>query len=403
MVAPAMPSPRGNGLAMRLSIFLEALQSIAQTDLILIPVLGDTSTLAVGDTPILRAPLQPDTELSLLLRLRDPRQRLASFVRFGKSTFAGHFSNAAWTDLAGRFSPETYDIVHVSRSHLIPALSHFRGRSATTLDLDEDDLASFTSLARLARKQRRNFQAEWQEQEGRASDRMVGQVKGVDLVFAANRAEARNLSIRHGGLPIEYLPNAVSIRPTRPSLRLNTLLFVGTLGYLPNNEGLLWFMENVLPRIRRRRRCRIIVIGNSPLPGLRAAARRHGVQLLERVDNLEPHYRSASGVIAPMRSGGGTRIKLLEAASYGIASIATPAAAAGLYTMERPWGWVAEEPQQFADACLAALSDARQGAARAARGKSEVSRSFNRVKVIRHLAQRFAQLVQGKQIFDGRN
>ena len=157
MVAPAMPSPRGNGLAMRLSLFLEALQSIAQTDLILIPVLGDTASLTVGDTPILRAPLQPDTELSLLLRLRDPRQRLASFVRFGKSTFAGHFSNAAWADLAGRFSPETYDIVHVSRSHLIPALSHFRGRSVTTLDLDEDDLASFTSLARLVTQAKEEF------------------------------------------------------------------------------------------------------------------------------------------------------------------------------------------------------------------------------------------------------
>ena len=135
MVAPALPSPRGNGLAMRLSLFLEALQSIAQTDLILIPILGHTSAPEVGGTAILRAPLQPDTELSLLLRLRDPGQRLESFIRYGKSTFAGHFSNAAWTELAGRYASESYDIVHVARSHLIPAIKHFRCRSSTTLDL----------------------------------------------------------------------------------------------------------------------------------------------------------------------------------------------------------------------------------------------------------------------------
>jgi polysaccharide biosynthesis protein PslH len=164
MVAPAMPARSGNGLAMRLSLFLEALQSIAHTDLILIPLLGDTAKLMQGDTQILRAPLQPDTELSLLLRLRDPQQRLQSFVRYGKTTFAGHFSNTAWADLAHNVSSKRYDIVHIARSHLAPALSHFRGQSVTTLDLDEDDLASFTSLARLEQKQRKAFQAAWHEQ-----------------------------------------------------------------------------------------------------------------------------------------------------------------------------------------------------------------------------------------------
>ncbi len=402
MVAPALPSPGGNGLSMRLSLFLEALQRIAQTDLILIPILGDTATLTVGDTPILRAPLQPDTELALILQLRDPGQRLESFVRYGKSTFAGCFSNAAWAQLAGRYAPGTYDIVHVARSHLTPALKHFRGRAATTIDLDEDDLASFTSVARLLRKQRRNYQADWQEQEGRASDRMLGQVRGaVDLAFAASPAEALDISLRHQ-FPVEYLPNAVALVPTRPSLRRNNLLFVGTLGYLPNNDGLHWFMESVLPRIRRHSACRVVIIGSSPLPRLRAAARRNGVKLLEGIKNLEPHYRAASAVIAPMRSGGGTRIKLLEAASFGVPSIATPIAAKGLYSRDRPWGWVAGTPQQFADACLAALGDAKEGAVRAARGRSEVSRNFNRAKVINDLAQSFRQLAEGRQNVDGR-
>ena len=186
-------------------------------------------------------------------------------------------------------------------------------------------------------------------------------------------------------------------RPRRVP-RLDTLLFVGTLNYLPNNEGLLWFLDHVLPRIRRR--CRVVIVGRGPLPELRAAIRRRGAQLLDRVDNLEPHYRTASAVIAPMRSGGGTRIKLLEAASYGVPSIATPAAAAGLYARDRPWGWIAEGPQEFADACLCALGDAKEGALRAARGRREVSRSFDRATVINHLAQRFKQLAEVRREVD---
>lgn len=404
MVAPAFPTPRGNGLAMRLSLFLEALQSIARTDLILIPVLGDSSAQWAGDTPILRVPLQRDTELTLLLQVRDPRQRLASFVRYGKSTFSGQFSNAAWAELYRKLSGRHYDIVHVARSHLIPALAHFRGRFATTLDLDEDDLASFSSLAQLERRQRLTFRADWQEQEGRASDCMIGKIRvPVDAAFAASQAESRNLSRRHAGLSVEYVPNAVALKPTRPLLRLNTLLFVGTLRYPPNNEGLLWFLDHILPRIRRRQFCRVVIIGNYPLPQLQAAARRHGAQLLQGVQDLQPYYRLASAVIAPMRSGGGTRIKLLEAASFGVPSIATPAAASGLYSKICPWGWLADDPGQFAAACITALRNAKLGTERGARGRTDVSRKFDRAKVVRDLARRFEQLVAGKMESDGRN
>ena len=159
----------------------------------------------------------------------------------------------------------------------------------------------------------------------------------------------------------------------------------------------MWFMEHVLPRIRVRRACRFVIIGRGPLPSLRAAARRAGVLLLDRVDDLEPYYRSASAVIAPMRSGGGTRIKLLEAASFGVPSIATPEAASGLYTSARPWGWMADGPQQFADACLEALTNAKQAAARAAVGRNEVARNFDRAKIVSQLVQRFKGLIDERE------
>jgi glycosyltransferase involved in cell wall biosynthesis len=250
----------------------------------------------------------------------------------------------------------------------------------------------------LEEKDRKTFQAAWHVQEGKACDHLIGQAKAkIDLAFAASKAEVRSLGRRHKGLPIEYLPNAIALQGPFSTLRRDTLLFVGTLGYLPNGEGLLWFMEHVLPRIRRHHTCRVVIIGRRPPASLRAAARRVGVLLLDRVDNLEPYYRSASAVIAPMRSGGGTRIKLMEAASFGVASIATPEAAAGLYSAARPWGWIANGPQQFADACLEALTDAKRAAGRAAAGRSEVSRHFDRAKIVRQLAQRFKKLIDERE------
>ena len=393
MVAPAMPARSGNGLAMRLNIFLEALQRIAQTDLIFIPVAGEAVMPAPPGVQVLAPSLRPDTELSLLLRLKDPQQRLQSFVQYGKPIHAGQFSNSAWAELARQVTGGPYDIVHISRAYMAPALQHFRGRSVTTLDLDEDDHASFASLAGLERKLGNVFQAAWYEQEGDAYDRLIRNAEAtVDLAFAANMVEVRSVCSRHAGLRVECLPNAVEIPRSRLVARRDTLLFVGTLGYLPNNEGLRWFLEYVLPRIRARRACRIVIIGRGAFPGLRMAAARAGVHLLERVDDLEHYYRSASAVIAPMRSGGGTRIKLLEAASFGVPSIATPEAASGLYSGVRPWGWIARGPQEFADACLEALSDAKEAAIRASIGRREVSKNFDRAKTVRQLSRRFEKL-----------
>ena len=398
MVAPAMPARNGNGLAMRLSVFLEALQSIARTDLILVPVAGDVPVPAEEATPVLRVPLQPDTELTLLSRLTDEQFRLQSFVRYGKPTLAGQLSTSAWAELARNAPSEPYDIVHVSRAYLLEALRHIRGRSATTLDLDEDDLASFTSLASLERKRGNNFQAAWYDQEGKACDRLIDEAaEKIDLAFAASATDSQILRTRHPKLCVEFQPNAIDLQRQCPAIRRRMLLFVGTLAYEPNNEGLLWFLEYVLPRIRARSACQLVIIGRGPSAQLRAAVRRVRVLLLEGVDDLEPYYRSASAVIAPMRSGGGTRIKLLEAASYGIPSIATPAATAGLFSAALPWGWIAASPQQFANACLEALCDAKQSAVRASAGRHEVSRTFDRAKVVGRLARRFEELVDGRK------
>ena len=400
MVAPAMPARSGNGLAMRLGMFLEALQNIAQTDLILVSAAGEAAKPAPTGVRVLSVPLRPDTELSLLLRLKDPQQRLQSFVRYGKPIHAGQFSNSAWAELGRQATGEPYDIVHISRAYMVAALRHFHGRSATTLDLDEDDRSSFASLASLERKRGNMFQAAWYEQEGKACDHLVRQAaEKVDLAFAANVAEVRSLCSRHTGLRIECLPNAVDIRASRSTSLRGTLLFVGALGYLPNNEGLHWFLEYVLPRIRARSACRVVIIGRGAFPGLQVAARRAGVVLLDRVDDLEPHYRSARAVIAPMRSGGGTRIKLLEAASFGVPSIATPEAVSGLYSQTRPWGWIAKGPQQFADACLEALSDPKEAAIRALTGHREVSKNFDRAKIVRQLSRRFEKLAEEGEKF----
>src|SRR4029079_7324539 len=91
------------------------------------------------------------------------------------------------------------------------------------------------------------------------------------------------------------------------------LLFVGSLNYEPNAQGLEWFVREVAPRVRERTHIDIEVVG----PG-RRGPELPGVGYLGRVDDLDPVYARAHAAVVPLRAGAGSRLKVLEALAHGV-------------------------------------------------------------------------------------
>ena len=114
------------------------------------------------------------------------------------------------------------------------------------------------------------------------------------------------------------------------------LLFVGTLFYRPNVEGLKWFIETIYPEFRRRHRdARLLVVGFSPTEEVRNLCRAaEGVELHANVPDVKEYYKRSWVVVVPLLSGGGTRIKILEAALAGRPVLSTPVGAEGLDLVE---------------------------------------------------------------------
>ncbi len=125
-------------------------------------------------------------------------------------------------------------------------------------------------------------------------------------------------------------------RPTRPAgsdrdphgpLRIG---FVGFLDYQPNFDAVRWFADAILPRVRRfERDVEFHVIGEAG-PGLQDIGRRRGVRLLGFVPELEPELAQLSVLVAPIRFGGGTRFKILEAFAHEIPVVSTTVGAEGI-------------------------------------------------------------------------
>jgi len=394
-IAPTLPTRTGNGLAMRMGVFAEALARWADVDLVVVPAAGGD----VETTPFVQSlglkllrvawDRQPDTHFALLSRLSDPAARLQAFEAYGKPTLASALSPRLAESIAGLVETGRYDLVHVGRSYMLPLVRFLPHTTRVTLDVDEDDRASFASRASLARRLGNHVRAGWLDQEGRACDGLIGAMAGrLHCAFASNVRECAHLARRHPGVRFETVPNAVEIPRKAPRIDDgHDILFVGSLGYEPNADGILWFSRTIMPRLRARLgHCRLTIAGANPPPAVRALGRHPNVRVLGFVDDLAAVYRRASLVIAPMQAGGGTRIKVLEAAAHGVATVASLQASDGLFTPRQPWGWICSYPSDFSAACIEALSNPSERARRGMLGHGSVARCYSRAVVVPRLA-----------------
>jgi glycosyltransferase involved in cell wall biosynthesis len=394
-IAPALPALTGNGLAMRMGVFAEALARWADVDLAVVPVAGG----GVENTPFLQSldlrlsrvswDRRPDTHYTLLSRVANPAARLQAFRAYGKPSIASALTAGVAENIRDIAGERRYDLVHIGRSYMLPLARFLPETTPVTLDLDEDDRASFASRAAVARRSGNCFLADWLDQEGHACDGLIAAMAGrLQRAFAASARECENLARRHPEVRFETVPNAVRIPRHAPRIEDGrSILFVGSLGYEPNADSILWFARTIMPRLRTGfGRCRLTIAGANAPSAVRALARYPDIRVLGFVDDLTEVYRRASLLIAPMQAGGGTRIKVLEAAAFGVATVASPQAAAGLFTPRQPWGWICRRPSDFAAACADALSDPRERDRRGKLGYRAVTRQYSRDAVVPRLA-----------------
>jgi glycosyltransferase involved in cell wall biosynthesis len=401
-IAPIVPALSGNGLAMRMGTFVEALSRIALVDVIVVPVAGggmSTNSFLQELGVRLHAISvtgRNETHFLLLSQISDERMRLEAFQAYGKPSLASFLSPPVLARISQIIEACKPDFVHIGRSYLGPCVAVIPERTVATLDLDEDDRTSFASQACLARNSRRLALAGWLEQEGLACDAVVSRFgPRFQHMFVASRREALLLARRHPQLTFEPLENAVEI-PRCAARRDDgaTLLFLGSLSYPPNAEGILSFSQEVLPRLRAigGRACRLLIAGGQPPITVAALERHPRISVLGQVSDVAELYRRSTLALAPLRAGGGTRIKLLEAAAHGVASVSTPIAAEGLSWPAGAGGWIAATSGQFAEACREALACPAERNRRAARMLDWVRRHHVRKIIVARISQSLVSL-----------
>ena len=338
-ISPVIPALTGNGLAMRAGIVLEALTERYDVHLLVVP-------LYTSVTPRLPEPLE---KLCRRAAIVSPRPQRRGWLR----------PSVMWGD-------SRFDVVHIFRLAMAPfskpyLRGFFRGPRR---HLDLDDIESLTRL-RLASLYRQNgdrVMAAYEESEAARCETLENEAfRSFDRVYVCSAADQRKLAGRTRA-PVCVLPNGVRLPanvPARTADGVFRFLFVGTLGYYPNEDGVRYLCAEIVPRVRELAGSSFVVniAGTGASESLRQAASVPQVRFLGAVADLHPWYSQADAILAPVRAGGGTRIKILEAFSFQRPMVATSTAMEGIEARAEEHVVIGDTPAAFAQQCARLMFD----------------------------------------------
>lgn len=177
-------------------------------------------------------------------------------------------------------------------------------------------------------------------------------------VVSAREKELLDTAVPHH-TPIAIIPNCINLAdyalvPRTP--QPNTLIFTGAFTYQPNYEAMVWFVEKVFPLVRAQiPEAHLTITGNH---ANRRLPTTENVTLTGFVDDVRPCIANAWASLVPIWTGGGTRLKILEAMALGTPVIATSKGAEGLDAVPGKHLLVADAAEQFATAVLQLLQNA---------------------------------------------
>jgi sugar transferase (PEP-CTERM/EpsH1 system associated) len=173
------------------------------------------------------------------------------------------------------------------------------------------------------------------------------------------------------------------------------LVFVGGMSWYPNRDAMRWFLAEVWPAVKRAEpRARLTVVGSHPSPEVRRAADRDpGVTATDLVPDIRPYVTRAAVYVCPIRVGGGTRLKILDAWAMGKAVVSTSVGAEGLTAVDGRDLALADAAGDFARRILDLLTDPGRRQALGSAGRKRVEAEFAWPRVARPLLGLYDELV----------
>ena len=197
-------------------------------------------------------------------------------------------------------------------------------------------------------------------------------------VIAVSPIDAELIRREYAVASVGHVPTGVDVEyfsPSQPRPQdSRELVFIGSMDWMPNEDGIRWFATEVFGRVQERiSGVRLVVVGRSPSPGIRAlAARNAAIEVTGTVADVRPYLQRAAICVVPLRVGGGTRLKIYEAMAMGVPVVSTTIGAEGLPLRNNEHLLIADTAEEQVSALYALLTDRTRAGRLAAAARHHV-------------------------------
>ncbi len=316
---------------------------------------------------------------------------LGSLLR-GTSYNVDRFRSAAFEQrIVAAIREEPPDAVLLESLYLLPCLPALRRATRAPVVLrsfnveheiwdrlasGERSLARRTLLSHLARRLR-TFE--------------VAALDAPDAIVPVTAEDAETYRRLGAMVPIHVAPvglEAAAVPDRSGQGERATIVFLGALDWRPNLEGVRWFLERVWPAVRKAvPEAQLVVGGSNPPAGLERTFPDAGVAFAGRVPDAHAFFASGAAMVVPLLSGGGMRVKILEAMALGVPVVSTRLGATGIEARDGVEIRLADDPEAMATACVELLSDPTAAAGLGRAGRKCVLARFDADVIARDLLE----------------
>lgn len=338
------------GYSTRVSSAIAGISKVADLDIVRV-YFGETAPqYIVGDPEIRRS-----IHVQAVAAWRAPWRAIVALVNPNTTFRLGRFNAGGERAAIAAALNERYDIawcVGEAAVLLAPAVRPTR----TIFDLNdyEVDLNRAIAKAKPGRNRVRSLLTSidlWRQR--RALGRLVSQ---VDVAVVSSPVDAAASPGHVITLPNAY-PDPGPLGPPAPNEGPPIILMPGLYTHFPNEDGAVWLVNEIWPSVRAALPDARLRIAGKSTPTVEALADRPGVEVTGFVPSMLDEVRRATVVVAPLRYGSGTRVKILEAWSIGTPVVSTTIGAQGLGAQDGTHLLIADTPQAIAEALVRLIGD----------------------------------------------
>lgn len=302
----------------------------------------------------------------------------------------------ARTYLGGK---SVYDLVVLEQAHMAPYARYLPRNMPIVLIAQNLEHELVGQLGRRLPRKRARVRYRLEAAKFRRLERRI--FGRADLTVAMSHEDRRRIEALQARANVEVHPNGVDTNyhaySTLAERTPHRLIMTGTLGYPPNADAAFWLADEILPRVREKvPDAELLLVGGACPPALSA---RHdpsaGLRVIGYVDDVRPYVRSSSVFVMPLRMGGGTRLKALEAMASGTPIVSTSLGVEGIRLGDDPVVLMADSAEALAASCVELLLNPHEASRLAHGARQLVETNYAWPALVQALSRSLEAVVDG--------